>query len=82
MIRVGEITGRVDDILFIPDRGFVGRLDPVFKGLTNIYETQIIHESLNSLRLLLAPAPGYNDQIEAELVHNLRKKVGTLSPSK
>ncbi len=76
MSRVSEITGRVDDILFIPDRGFVGRLDPVFKGLTNIYETQIIHESLNSLRLLLTPAPGYNDQIEAELVHNLRKKVG------
>jgi phenylacetate-CoA ligase len=76
MRRVDEITGRVDDVLFIPDRGFVGRLDPVFKGLTNIYETQIIHESLYSLRLLLAPAPGYNDQIEEELVHNLRKKVG------
>jgi phenylacetate-CoA ligase len=76
MERVEKITGRVDDILFIPDRGFVGRLDPVFKGLTNIYETQIVHESLNSLRLLLAPAPGYNDEIEAELIHNLRKKVG------
>jgi phenylacetate-CoA ligase len=76
MGRVEKITGRVDDILFIPDRGFVGRLDPVFKGLSNIYETQIVHESLNSLRLLLVPAPGYNDQIEAELIHNLRKKVG------
>ncbi len=76
MERVEKITGRVDDILFVPDRGFVGRLDPVFKGLTNIYETQIVHDSLNSLRLLLVPANGYNDQIEAELVHNLRKKVG------
>ena len=76
MDRVEEITGRLDDILFIPDRGFVGRLDPVFKGLTGIYETQIIHESLNTLKLLLVPGNGYDDQIETHLVRNLRKKVG------
>lgn len=77
MPRVQEITGRVDDTVFIPDRGFVGRFDPVFKGVTGIYEAQIIHESLDLLRIKLVPAPDYRPEVEHSLLTNLRRKVGT-----
>lgn len=76
MPRVGEIIGRTDDVLYIPDRGFVGRFDPVFKGLSSIYEAQIIHESLDRLRVKLVPALSYDDSMEEALLKNLRKKVG------
>ncbi len=70
------LTGRVDDIIYVPERGYVGRLDPVFKGLSRITEAQIIQESLGLLRVKLVPTPGYDASIENMLISNLRKKVG------
>ena len=77
MPRIREITGRVDDTVFIPDRGFVGRFDPVFKGVGGIYEAQIIHESLDLLKVKLVPGPDYSADVEHALMKNLRMKVGS-----
>jgi phenylacetate-CoA ligase len=77
MPRVQEITGREDDTLFIPGRGFVGRFDPVFKGVTGIYEAQIIHESLDTLKVKLVPAIDFDPEAEHNLLTNLRLKVGS-----
>jgi len=77
MPRIDEIEGRIDDLIYIPGRGFVGRFDPVFKGLTGIYEAQIVHESLNRLLVKFVPGKGYNQETQAALIANLRKKVGT-----
>ena len=71
MPRIEQVEGRVDDILFVPERGYVGRLDPVFKGLSNIFEAQIIQEDLDHIRILIVPDLGYNDHIENLLIHNL-----------
>jgi len=76
MPRIEAVTGRIDDILYIPDRGFVGRLDPIFKGLRGIYEAQIIQESLNSLKVKLVPDATWDRFAEALLVGHLRQKVG------
>jgi phenylacetate-CoA ligase len=76
MPRIEAVTGRVDDILYMPDRGFVGRLDPIFKGLRGIYEAQVIHESLNVLRVNLVPDPTWDRSAEDLLVGHLREKVG------
>ncbi len=76
MPRVEAVTGRVDDVLYIPERGFVGRFDPIFKGLHGIYEARIIHESLGVLRVELVPDPEYNEKCEAALIESLRRKVG------
>lgn len=76
MPRVLSISGRRDDILYVPERGYVGRLDPVFKGLSNMVETQIVQESLDSIVILLVPAPEYKAADGEQLVRNLREKVG------
>jgi phenylacetate-CoA ligase len=76
MPRIEAITGRVDDVLFIPDRGLIGRLDPIFKSLTGIYEAQIIQESLDSVRVKVVADETYDSRAESALVANLRKKIG------
>lgn len=76
MPRVESIVGRTDDILFIPGRGYVGRLDPVFKGVTDILEAQIVQDSLETLTVLLVPADGFAESTERLLRDNILKKVG------
>jgi len=76
MPRIESIEGRLDDILFVPERGYVGRLDPVFKGLRNIIESQIIQEDMDYIRVVLVPAVGYDEAIEYHLMENLRAKLG------
>jgi phenylacetate-CoA ligase len=76
MPRIEMVEGRVDDILFIPERGYVGRLDPVFKGLSNIIEAQIIQEDLNQIRVKLVPDAGYKEEISQQFLENVRSKLG------
>jgi phenylacetate-CoA ligase len=73
---MGAVDGRRDDVLVTPDGRLVGRLDPVFKGTNAIREAQIIQETLDHVRVLLAPAPGFTEKDEAEMVHNLLDRMG------
>ncbi len=76
MTVIEKILGRMDDILYVPERGFIGRLDPVFKALYGILEAQIIQSELDSIVIKLVPLPEYHDNIGEKLMLNLRKKVG------
>lgn len=76
MPRIASLTGRTDDVLFIPGRGFVGRFDPVFKGLSSIYEAQIVHKTLDVLQVNIVAGPDYDESMRARLEANLRQKVG------
>jgi phenylacetate-CoA ligase len=75
MPAVAAITGRMDDILYTLERGYVGRLDPVFKGLSGIIEAQLIQENLGRIRVLTVPAPCVRPDYSA-LTANMRKKLG------
>jgi phenylacetate-CoA ligase len=76
MPRIERVVGRVDDILFVPSRGYVGRLDPAFKGLDHVIEAQIVQESLAQIRVLVVPDKGFDTRAENRLVSNLRTKLG------
>jgi phenylacetate-CoA ligase len=76
MPRVTAVTGRIDDTLFVSERGFVGRLDPCFKGVEGIVEAQIVQETLDHITVSLVPNAGYDNRVQAVLVANLRKKLG------
>jgi phenylacetate-CoA ligase len=76
MPRIEKLEGRVDDILFVPERGYVGRLDPVFKGLDNIIEAQIIQEDFNQIIVKLVPDAGYNEAMNQHFLENMRSKLG------
>jgi len=73
---IEEIGGRLDDLIFTRERGFLGRLDPVLKGIPNIIESQLEQESLDVLRVRFVPAPQFTADDLHLLETNLRARVG------
>jgi phenylacetate-CoA ligase len=73
---IEEIGGRLDDFVFTRERGFLGRLDPVLKGIHNIVESQIEQESLDVLHVRFVPAPHFTAEDLQLLENNLRARVG------
>lgn len=73
---IEEIGGRLDDFVYTRERGFLGRLDPVLKGIRNIVESQLEQESLDLLRVRFVPAPRFTAEDLQKLENNLRARVG------
>jgi len=73
---IEEIGGRLDDFVYTRERGALGRLDPVLKGVRNIVESQIEQESLDVLRVRFVPAPGFSGEDLHMFEDNLRARVG------
>lgn len=76
MPRVQSVLGRRDDVLTIPGRGYIGRMDPVFKGVPGIIESQIIQDSLARIRVLVVPSHNFSPEAERRLRSNIMDKVG------
>jgi len=76
---VEQLLGRQEDILYTPERGFVGRLDPVFKkSPSTIIESQIVQTApmAITLRVVPDPAAGYHpDQLQG-VMDELRLRLG------
>ena len=66
----------MDDILITPDGRPLGRMDPIFKGLRGIYETQIIQTKKNTLELNLVTDNLYSKNNEDELRYEILKRTG------
>ena len=73
---VAQIEGRVDDIIITPEGNRVGRLDPIFKGLAAIRETQIIQETVERIVMKIVPGQEFDRSMADRLVGELRKRVG------
>jgi phenylacetate-CoA ligase len=73
---IEEVGGRLDDFVYTRERGFLGRLDPVLKGVRNIIESQIEQESLDLLRIRFVPAARFSSEDLQVLENNLRARVG------
>lgn len=71
-----RIVGREDDCIVTPEGNFVGRLDPLFKGLRGICEAQIVQQSLHEVRVLVVPGTDFDAEAAAGLVGGLRERVG------
>ncbi len=72
------VDGRNDDVILTRDGRRIGRLDPVFKSEFPIREAQIIQESLDLIRILVVPGPGFAAQHEGTLISSLRERVGDM----
>jgi phenylacetate-CoA ligase len=75
---VEAIIGRLDDILYTPDRGYVGRLDPVFKQIPNsVIEAQIVQTTPEEIVLRLVPDDKKYQSKHAEaIIAEMRKRLG------
>ena len=54
-------------------------LNPVFYGLNGVRQSQIVQEKIDLLRVLIAPAPGYNPAIARTIVERLRQRMGEVN---
>ena len=59
-----------------PDGRLVGRLDHIFKTLTQIEEAQIRQESKEAIQVLFVPAPDFNDGTRTALMKEIRRRLG------
>jgi phenylacetate-CoA ligase len=75
---VKEIFGRKEAYIVTRERGFVGRLDPAFKGVRHIVESQVAQLSLDRVKVSVVPTPEFSAQDENRLRHNLRDVLGEL----
>lgn len=73
---VESLLGRVDDVIVTPDGRRIGRLDPLFKGLTGIKEAQIVQVAPNRLEVNLVRDNAYDPSVGARLVEALSLRVG------
>jgi phenylacetate-CoA ligase len=73
---IKNLHGRKDDILYVPDRGYIPDTS-VFSGLSNIIEGQVIQENFDHIRVLLVPDEGYNQEVESRLINNLRFQISS-----
>lgn len=74
---IEHIVGRTDDVLVTRDGRHVGRLDPVFKGLQSIKETQIVQEDLDNVTLKIVPGDNYLQSDADIIVYELKKRLGS-----
>lgn len=51
--QFAQIVGRTDDVIVTADGRQIGRMDPVFKGIEGVAESQIIQARLDCLRVLI-----------------------------
>jgi phenylacetate-CoA ligase len=74
---IQRIEGRLDDVVVTPEGRRVGRLDPIFKSVTSLYETRIVQDAPDHIRVetvLRGPlAPSDRD----ELLRGLRDRLGS-----
>ena len=73
---VESLLGRTDDLIITKDGRSIGRLDPIFKGLVAIKETQIIQKDLGNIVVKIVRDKGYNEKSGGTLVHELKKRIG------
>lgn len=77
---IQAIVGRVDDMLYTPDRGYVGRMDTVFKNVPNgIIEAQILQTSPERIVLRIVPdQQRYRPEHAMQIVEEMRKRLGQI----
>jgi phenylacetate-CoA ligase len=71
-----SVDGRIEDYVVTPDGRFVGRLDHVFKNLTDIAEAQILQIALDRILVYVVPQPSFDEASERALLRELRARLG------
>jgi phenylacetate-CoA ligase len=70
-----EVVGREDDVIVTSDGRKIGRLDPVFKGLTGISRAQIVQNTLTEIEVLVIPSADVDrDDVSSKLLTGIQQR--------
>lgn len=73
---IRNIDGRSEDYLTLVDGAKIGRLDHIFKDMTNIRECQFIQNNLETVILRIVKGDFYTDADEIRLSAEIEKRIG------
>lgn len=73
---IRSIDGRSEDYLTLVDGAKIGRLDHIFKDMTNIKECQFIQDNLETVTLRIVKGAFYTDADEIRLSAEIEKRIG------
>lgn len=73
-----DVDGRYEDYVLTPDGRYIGRLDHIFKGQTDILEAQILQDSKESIEIVLVPGNDYDESSERTLLQQARLRLGNV----
>ena len=69
------VLGREQEILVCPKGVRLTGIDHIPRDVSHILRIQVIQETLDKVRILVLPAPGYSERDAAQLLQNARAKV-------
>jgi len=73
-----SIDGRQEDYITLPNGTKLGRLDHIFKDLTEVNEAQVYQPNKNKIILKIVKGPNYyNVNQEKALIKETRKRLGS-----
>lgn len=75
-MRLLDVQGRKDDVIYMSDGTPVGRLDPIFKGGAGIKAAQIYQDEKGDIDLRLVPDVNYSEVMGDALKIEMIKRVG------
>lgn len=78
---IGEVNGRVEDVVVGPDGRRLVRFHGVFVGMANVREAQVVQEAVDRFRVLVVPDRGFCAEDSSEIVERLRQRVGDVKVS-
>jgi len=71
-----RIEGRMDDVIITPEGNLVGRLDPIFKAVSSLYETRIVQDATDHVRVEIVVIGDFSTAMERALTEQLRARLG------
>ncbi len=76
MNYIEKIIGREDDLLWTEEKGYVGRMDTAYKGLSGIKLSQLIQKDKNFLIVNQVVDSDYSESMNKLLIQNLKDRLG------
>lgn len=73
---VAAVDGRQEDYVELANGARIGRMDHVFKDMTNIREAQIVQRRAGELEIRVVRGGGFADSDERQLMREMVKRVG------
>lgn len=75
---VKKIIGRIDDMLYTRERGYIGRLSPAIKAFPNsVIQVQMVQNSIDTIDLYIVPdKQKFKDEHLNQVIKEIKKRTG------
>jgi len=71
-----RVLGRQDDVIVTPDGRLIGRLDPAFKGVDGILESQVEQVASDRVVVRIVPSPEFRNEAAEVIRRQVAERLG------